>query len=155
MRKIVQHSSIFLAGGYGYDPAEHVYALCDDGTLWKHITASDKWTALPPIPQDEGHETEEAPSLVTDNLPLGLAGNLFLITNNSARLIQSWKFAWETSAAIGCAENPEMALVFAHTRDRATHLGHEWLAGQRADLTEQIWECCGQAITYVDAKIPF
>lgn len=53
MRKIIQISSIFLPEGGGYNPSVHVYALCDDGGVWKHVTATDKWTPLPAIPQDE------------------------------------------------------------------------------------------------------
>lgn len=50
MRKIIQITTSISNDNYS-----NVTALCDDGTVWKHIVHVDQsWFKLPDIPQDEG-----------------------------------------------------------------------------------------------------
>lgn len=48
MRKVVQIAVEARSGSWLFT----VYALCDDGTIWRFDNSADKWWRVPNIPQD-------------------------------------------------------------------------------------------------------
>lgn len=160
MRKIIQISSIFLPEGGGYNPSVHIYALCDDGEVWEHVTATDKWMPLPAVPQDEPEaplsSPPQSPDTAADDLPSHLAGKLWLVTSKGAAFVTiSWKFVSETYAAIANTEPHGIVLVYHALRDEALRVGSAWLDGHQDHLEEEIYEFRGQAVKYVVDNLPF
>lgn len=51
MREIIQISAVPYSEGNLERCREKVYALCNDGTLWKYLPQNEEWVSLPPIPQ--------------------------------------------------------------------------------------------------------
>ncbi len=108
--------------------------------------------------QRQDDAPDPAPTRPEDSgdLPPGLVGRLYRVTQTGASLVKTWTYAGETSAAIMCCEgDPGMVLVFAVTDRRALDYGRAWLGGERDDLVERTWEHRGLTIAYVDDIIPF
>jgi len=57
MRKVIQ----ITANSEGYNTAAHVFALCDDGTMWGYaiVKGERAWTLMPPIPQPDMKESDD------------------------------------------------------------------------------------------------
>lgn len=154
MRKIIQISSIFLPEGSSYDPAVHVYALCDDGGVWEHVTATDKWTPLPAIPQDE---PETLPKYSTDKieLPYSIDGYLWLVyraPDAAPHFVKSLDLAFDITAVIDNFARTDMILVLAGDAKTASRYGRAWFAGNHVGLVDRSVNRDGRTVTYVGDK---
>lgn len=54
-RKIIQITGTGVDNNAGTQCDSFLWALCDDGTVWR-IADAYGWVAVPPIPQDENEE---------------------------------------------------------------------------------------------------
>ena len=64
MRKVIQIITGMTGSPYmnGTKVEHSMYALCDDGTMWKHV--GDNWYRLHDIPQEEPEQPATSPDVV-------------------------------------------------------------------------------------------